>query len=78
MLNQTVQYLKGPPALLKHLRLFAGLVFLVLGVILALPLVPGPGIPLILLGLLLLSDHFVWAKRTLEWAKRNCDRRLGK
>ena len=56
--------------MLKHLRLFAGLVFLVGGVILALPFVPGPGIPLILLGLMLLSDHFVWAKQTLDWAKR--------
>jgi hypothetical protein len=40
------------------------------GAILALPGVPGPGIPLILLGLLILSDHFAWAKKLLEWAKR--------
>jgi hypothetical protein len=78
MLNQGAQSLKEPSALLKHLRLFAGLVFLFVGVILALPLVPGPGIPLILLGLVLLSDHFVWAKRTLDWAKRKWDRAPGK
>ena len=40
------------------------------GAILALPGVPGPGIPLMLVGLVLLSDHFIWAKRCLDWAKR--------
>jgi hypothetical protein len=78
MLNQSAHDLKGSRALLNHLRLLAGLVFLVEGVILALPLVPGPGIPLILLGLMFLSDHFAWAKRTLEWARRKWDRGLGK
>lgn len=78
MLNQGAQSLKEPSALRKHLRLFVGLVFLFVGVILALPLVPGPGIPLILLGLVLLSDQFVWAKRTLDWAKRKWDRAPGK
>ena len=43
---------------------------LLVGAVLALPLVPGPGIPLMLLGLVLLSDHFVWARRCLEWARR--------
>jgi hypothetical protein len=62
--------LKGASSLLKPLRMFAGLVVLFVGVVLALPLVPGPGIPLILVGLLLLSDHFVWAKQALDWAKR--------
>ena len=57
-----------------HLRLVAGWVALIVGVILALPLIPGPGIPLALLGLVLLSDHFVWAKRTLSWAKRRWKR----
>jgi len=54
----------------KHLRICGGFLALLAGCILALPLVPGPGIPLILVGLVLLSDHFVWAKRVLDWAKR--------
>jgi hypothetical protein len=58
------------PRWLKRLRVCAGFLALSAGIPLSLPLVPGPGIPLILLGLVLLSDHFVWAKKTLEWAKR--------
>jgi hypothetical protein len=54
----------------KHLRICVGFLALLAGFILALPLVPGPGIPLILVGLVLLSDHFPWAKRVLDWAKR--------
>jgi hypothetical protein len=54
----------------RRLRVCAGFLALAFGIILALPLVPGPGIALILLGLALLADQFVWAKRMLEWAKR--------
>ena len=57
-------------AMRKHLRICVGFLALAAGFILALPLVPGPGIPLILVGLVLLSDHFPWAKRVLDWAKR--------
>ncbi|MCX6629991.1 MAG: hypothetical protein NTW28_20430 [Candidatus Solibacter sp.] len=62
----------------KHLRICAGFLALVAGAILALPLVPGPGIPLMLLGLVLLSDHFTWAKRSLDWAKRKWQHLRGK
>ena len=47
------------------MRLIAGFALLIIGGVLALPGVPGPGIPIILLGLLLLSDHFAWARRAL-------------
>jgi hypothetical protein len=40
------------------------------GLILSIPLVPGPGIVVVILGLLLLSEHFDWARRLLDWAKR--------
>ena len=40
------------------------------GLILSIPLVPGPGIVVVILGLLLLSEHFYWARRLLDWAKR--------
>ena len=53
----------------RYLRIAAGFAILLVGIVLALPLVPGPGIPLILLGLLLLSDHFAWAGWLLAWAK---------
>jgi len=58
----------------KHLRIALGFLLLLAGAVLALPLVPGPGIPLMLLGLVMLSDHFEWAKRSLDWAKRKWQR----
>jgi hypothetical protein len=58
----------------KHLRIVVGFVVLLAGLVLALPLVPGPGIPLMLLGLVMLSDHFEWARRSLDWAKRTWQR----
>jgi hypothetical protein len=51
------------------MRLVAGFVLLIIGGVLALPWVPGPGIPVILLGLLLLSNHFAWARRALAWLR---------
>lgn len=54
---------------IRYIRMLAGGVVLLVGIILALPFVPGPGIPLIILGLVMLSDHFTWAKRTLQWTK---------
>jgi hypothetical protein len=50
-------------------RLTAGFSLLVVGAVLALPGVPGPGIPIMLLGLWLLSRHFTWARRAFEWGK---------
>lgn len=54
----------------RALRVLVGFVVLIVGGVLALPGVPGPGIPIILLGLWVLSDHFVWARRALDWVKR--------
>jgi uncharacterized protein (TIGR02611 family) len=48
----------------------AGFLLIVVGIILALPLVPGPGTVLILAGLALLATEFDWAERRLEWAKK--------
>jgi hypothetical protein len=53
-----------------YLRIGGGFLALCIGLILAIPGVPGPGIPLILFGLVLLSARFAWAKRTLDWGKR--------
>ena len=59
---------KSRPA--RALRIPVGCVVLIVGVALALPGVPGPGIPTALLGLWILSDHFEWARRALGWARR--------
>ncbi len=57
------------PKVRKALRIAGGFGFLLAGGCLAIPGVPGPGIAVILLGLVLLSDHFAWAKKTLAWTK---------
>jgi hypothetical protein len=53
-----------------RLRVASGLAPLVVGLILAIPGVPGPGIPTIIVGLVMLSDHFAWARSALEWMRR--------
>ena len=55
--------------LLHTMRMIAGFALLVVGGVLALPGVPGPGIAIVLLGLLLLSDHFAWAREALVWLR---------
>jgi drug/metabolite transporter (DMT)-like permease len=45
----------------KALTISIGIVLLVVGV--ALLILPGPGIPLILVGLTLLGAHFAWARK---------------
>ena len=54
---------------MKACKLACGFALLAIGGALALPFVPGPGIPLILLGLLLLSDRFTWARKAQTWAR---------
>ena len=44
----------------------AGFAVLLGGVALSLPLVPGPGVPLIAVGLAMLALEFAWAERLLE------------
>ncbi|MBS1854244.1 MAG: hypothetical protein JST11_02680 [Acidobacteria bacterium] len=53
----------------RALRIAGGFGLLLVGGLLALPGVPGPGIPIMLLGLVLLSSHFAWAKRAMDWLK---------
>ena len=55
-------------------RVVVGVVLLVAGAVLALPLVPGPGIPIALVGLTLLSYEFEWARRLRTWAHEELDR----
>jgi hypothetical protein len=59
-----------PRSRLVHtMRMIGAFALLVVGGVLAIPGVPGPGIPIILLGLLLLSDHFAWARKALVWLR---------
>jgi hypothetical protein len=50
-------------------RLAAGFALLIAGSVLAIPGIPGPGVPIIVAGLVLLSDRFVWAGRSLAWLR---------
>lgn len=49
-------------------RVVVGCVLLVGGAILSLPLVPGPGVLLVVAGLSVLSHEFEWARRLRERA----------
>jgi uncharacterized protein (TIGR02611 family) len=44
-------------------RIVIGIVLIVLGILLSLPLVPGPGLLLVFGGLTVLSTEFEWARR---------------
>lgn len=50
----------------------AGFTFLLLGIVMI--FTPGPGTPVILLGLGLLAAEFVWARRLVERVKRETAR----
>ena len=47
-------------------RIVAGVVLVLIGIVLSLPLVPGPGLLVIFLGITLLSTEFEWARRLRE------------
>jgi uncharacterized protein (TIGR02611 family) len=57
----------------KILRISLGFLLLAVGLIMAIPGVPGPGIVVIILGLVILSNHFEWARRLLHWTKQKAD-----
>ena len=52
--------------------ILAGFTLLLLGMIMI--LTPGPGTPVIFLGLGLLAAEFVWARRIMERVKREAER----
>jgi hypothetical protein len=62
----------------KALRILGGFGLILVGFVLALPFVPGPGIPLMILGLVILGDHFPWARRIVDWGKSKLEGRMGK
>ncbi|HYV58235.1 MAG TPA: PGPGW domain-containing protein [Candidatus Nitrosopolaris sp.] len=54
------------PQTARATRVAVGIVLLVIGGILALPLVPGPGVLVMFGGLTVLSNEFAWARRLRE------------
>jgi len=64
-------------SMLKHTvrlgRIAAGFLLLFVGAILSLPLVPGPGLLLVVVGLGVLSHDFHWARRLRDRAHREWD-----
>ncbi len=57
----------------KIATILAGFLLLAVGLILAIPGVPGPGLAVMLVGLILLAEHFHWARRALDWARRKAE-----
>jgi hypothetical protein len=58
---------KSKPRIWIVAKMAFAFTLLVVGAVLALPGIPGPGIALILLALWLLRDHFAWAARAHAW-----------
>jgi len=55
--------------------ILAGFTLLALGIVMI--FTPGPGTPVILMGLGLLAAEFVWARRIMERIKRETERLKG-
>ena len=47
-------------------RIIVGVILVLVGIVLSLPLVPGPGLLVVFLGLSVLSGEFEWARRLRE------------
>ncbi len=64
----------GAHPMRKFLETAGGFILVAAGLIMAIPGVPGPGIAVIILGLVLLAKHYHWAHRTLEWVKQKAEK----
>jgi hypothetical protein len=56
-------------ASVSRLRLVGGFALLVAGIICAIPGVPGPGLAMIVIALLVLQDYFNWPRKVLTWVR---------
>ena len=54
----------------RIVKAILGFLLILVGLLLSIPGIPGPGLVLVALGLVLLSEQFPWARRILEWAKQ--------
>jgi uncharacterized protein (TIGR02611 family) len=59
-------------------RVILGAILLLGGIVLSVPLVPGPGVVLVVIGLGFLSHEFEWARRLRDWAHQQFDRYTGR
>lgn len=55
-------------------RIVVGAVLVLLGLVLALPLVPGPGVLFVFGGLTVLGTEFEWARRLRDWLRHTFHR----
>jgi uncharacterized protein (TIGR02611 family) len=53
----------------RFFTILVGFTVLLVGVVLSIPLVPGPGFLVVLAGLAILAVEFMWARRLLEHLK---------
>ena len=66
--SRTLMLLRTVTQVRRVFLILAGFTLLLLGIIMV--FTPGPGTPVILLGLGLLAAEFVWARRLMERIKR--------
>ena len=59
-------------------RIVLGVVLVLVGFVLALPLVPGPGVLVMFVGVTVLSAEFEWARRLREWMRTSVRRATGR
>jgi hypothetical protein len=62
----------------RVLRITSGVILLVVGLIFMIPGVPGPGFPLVIVGLSILAVDFVWAHRLKTHLKVQAGRVMDK
>jgi uncharacterized protein (TIGR02611 family) len=62
----------------RVLRITSGVVLLIVGLVLMVPGVPGPGLLLIFLGLSILAVDYVWAHRLNTYLKDKAGKVVGK
>src|SRR5207244_847756 len=73
-------YNRTPPMIqhtLRASRVLVGVVLVLVGIVLALPLVPGPGLLFVFAGLTVLGGEFEWARRLSDRMRRTFHRATG-
>ena len=59
-------------------RVVLGIVLVLIGIVLSLPLVPGPGVLIVFVGVTVLSAEFEWARRLRDWMRTTVRRVTGR
>ncbi|MDX1983995.1 MAG: PGPGW domain-containing protein [Bryobacteraceae bacterium] len=53
----------------KIVRITIGFILIPVGLVLSIPGIPGPGLAIAFVGLVMLADYFEWARRMVAWTK---------